>query len=52
MPYVPDPENTVLLRTALEIFRKFDQHPQALRIAMMLNDASLIEDIFNACADP
>ncbi|CAG0879784.1 unnamed protein product [Cyprideis torosa] len=52
VPYVPDPENTVLLKTALTIFRKFKQHPQALRIAMMLNDTSLIEEIFNACEDP
>ena len=28
VPYVPDPENTTLLETALRIFRKFKQFPQ------------------------
>ena len=28
VPYVPDPENTNLLHTALSIFRKFEQLPQ------------------------
>ena len=28
VPYVPDPENTNLLRTALRIFIKFNQLPQ------------------------
>ncbi len=28
VPYVPDPENTNLLETALRIFRRFKQFPQ------------------------
>ena len=28
VPYVPEPENTNLLKTALSIFRKFNQFPQ------------------------
>lgn len=28
VPYVPDPENTNLLKTSLKIFRHFKQYPQ------------------------
>ena len=31
VPYVPEPENTNLLKTALSIFRKFNQFPQVSR---------------------
>ncbi|KAJ8941253.1 hypothetical protein NQ314_010451 [Rhamnusium bicolor] len=51
VPYVADPENTTLLQTALLLFRKFKQYPQALRLAMQLNDHSLIEEIFISCPD-
>ncbi|KAJ8923645.1 hypothetical protein NQ315_010225 [Exocentrus adspersus] len=51
VPYVADPENTTLLQTALLLFRKFKQYPQALRLAMQLNDHSLIEEIFTSCPD-
>ena len=51
VPYVPDPENSNLLKTALAIFRKFQQWPQALRLALQLNDHALIEEVFLACKD-
>lgn len=51
VPYVADPENTNLLLTALKLFRKFNQYPQALRLAMQLNDLPLIEEIFSTCPD-
>jgi len=51
VPYVPDPENTNLLRTAMQIFRKFNQLPQAMRLALQLNDREKVEEIFNNCAD-
>lgn len=51
VPYVADPENSTLLHAALKLFRKFGQYPQALRLAMQLNDLSLIEDIFTSCED-
>merc|ERR1739848_29209 len=41
IPYVPDPENTNLLKSALQLFRKFEQYPQALRLALQLNEKSL-----------
>lgn len=51
VPYVADPENTILLKTTLNIFKKFDQYPQAMRLAMQLNDRMLIEEIFCNCPD-
>jgi len=51
VPYVPEPENTNLLKTALSIFRKFAQFPQAMRLALQLNDRALVEELFNSCPD-
>lgn len=51
VPYVADPENVNLLKCALNLSRKFNQYTQAMRLAMMLNDVALIEDIFNTCPD-
>ncbi|PVD33955.1 hypothetical protein C0Q70_05217 [Pomacea canaliculata] len=51
VPYVPDPENTSLLHCAVELYRKFNQYPQALRCALQLNDMKLIQDIFISCKD-
>ena len=47
--YVPEPEDSVLLHTALKIFRKFHCYPQALRLALMLNDLPLVKEIFLEC---
>jgi len=52
VPFVPDPENTNLLKTAFQIFRKFEQFPQAMRLALQLNDKKLVEELFNSCSDP
>ena len=35
VPYVPDPENTNLLKTAMKIFRYFKQHPQVIKKKVM-----------------
>ncbi|KAK9718881.1 Proteasome/cyclosome repeat [Popillia japonica] len=51
VPYVPDPENTTLLQTALVLFRRYGQYPLALKLAMQLNDHHLIEEIFTSCPD-
>ncbi|ESO97305.1 hypothetical protein LOTGIDRAFT_187615 [Lottia gigantea] len=51
VPYVPDPENTILIKTAVELYRKYKQYPQALRFALQLNDSKLIEEIFYSCND-
>uniref|UniRef100_A0A3Q3KMI0 26S proteasome non-ATPase regulatory subunit 2 n=1 Tax=Monopterus albus TaxID=43700 RepID=A0A3Q3KMI0_MONAL len=49
--YVPEPENSALLRCALNIFRKFNRYPEAVRLALMLNDVELVENIFTSCKD-
>ncbi|XP_033638428.1 26S proteasome non-ATPase regulatory subunit 2-like [Asterias rubens] len=49
--YVPEPEDSILLRTALGIFRKFNRYPEAMRLAIQLNDMELVEDIFTTCKD-
>jgi len=36
--YVPEPEDTELLKCAVEIFLKFDCYPEALNLAIALND--------------
>merc|ERR1719220_3415318 len=41
-----------VLKTALGIFRKFNQWPQAMRLALQLNDKALVEELSNACPDP
>ncbi len=51
VPFVPEPENTNLLKTALNIFRRFEQFPHALRLALQLNDRDLVKDIFMECKD-
>ncbi|XP_064476631.1 26S proteasome non-ATPase regulatory subunit 2-like [Ornithodoros turicata] len=51
VPYVPEPENTNLLRTALQIFLKYEKFPEALRLAMQLNDLETIQQIFIRCKD-
>ncbi len=52
VPYVPDPENTNLLKTALRIFREHEQFPQAMRLALQLNDGDVVREIFEDCKDP
>merc|ERR1719220_3015052 len=41
-----------VLKTALGIFRKFKQYPQAMRLALQLNDKAIVEELFNSCPDP
>ncbi len=49
--YVPEPEDSVLLHTALKIYRRFGCYPQALRLSLMLNDLSLTKEVFMECND-
>lgn len=51
VPYVPDPENITLMKTAVELYRKFNQYPQAIRFAMQLNNMKMVEEIFLSCKD-
>ncbi|XP_022694054.1 26S proteasome non-ATPase regulatory subunit 2-like, partial [Varroa jacobsoni] len=51
VPYVPDPDNLALMRTALSIFMKFKNYPDALRLAMQLNETERVTEIFTRCKD-
>ncbi|XP_055904695.1 26S proteasome non-ATPase regulatory subunit 2 [Eupeodes corollae] len=50
-PYVPEPDNLVILQTALNLSRKFNQYTQAMRLALMLNDMDIIAEIFKEQKD-
>ena len=51
VPYVPDPENTNLLKTAMKIFRDQKQYPQTMRLALQINDSDVVREIFDECQD-
>lgn len=51
VPYVPDPENTEILKNALKIYLRFGKRIDALRTAIMLNDRKQIAEIFFGCPD-
>ena len=48
--YVPEPDDTKLLKTSLAMYRKFDRYPEAMRIAIQLNDTDLIKEVFLSCS--
>jgi 26S proteasome regulatory subunit N1 len=52
VPYVAEPENTNLLKTALEIYKKYNKYPDAMLCCIQLNDMELIKNLFLSCGDP
>lgn len=46
VPFVAEPEDSNLLRTAIRLYRKFDRPSEALRYAIRLQDLALLRDIF------
>lgn len=51
VPYVPEPEDSILLRTSFKIYGKFQQDVLALRCAIQLNDMDLMQKVFYDCQD-
>lgn len=51
VPYVPEPEDTILLKTSYKLYLKFQQDQLALRCAIQLNDMDLIQEVFYNCKD-
>lgn len=45
--YIPDPDNTKVLRCAETLYRKYYDLGNAMRCALRLNDAALAQSIFN-----
>jgi 26S proteasome regulatory subunit N1 len=51
VPYVPEPEDSILLKAAFKIYLKFQQDQLALRCAIQLNDMDMVQDVFYNCKD-
>jgi len=51
VPFVPEPQDTELQHICLKLFRKFDQYPQAMQMALKLNDLELIQEVFLSAED-
>jgi 26S proteasome regulatory subunit N1 len=51
VPYVPEPEDSILLKTSYKIYLKFQQDQLALRCAIQLNDLDLMQEVFYGCKD-
>lgn len=51
VPFVAEPTDTVLKQCCLSIFRKFDQWPQAMQMALKLNDLEIITEVFLGAKD-
>jgi 26S proteasome regulatory subunit N1 len=51
VPFVAEPEDTQLLRTCLSIFRKFSKWPQAMQMALKLNEMDAIKAVFRDCTE-
>ena len=48
---MPEPEDSILLRTSYKLYLKFQQDQLALRCAIQLNDMDLIQEVFYGCKD-
>lgn len=51
VPYVPEPEDTVLLKIVFELYLKFTQYLLAMRCAIQLNDMDLVQQVMRECKD-
>lgn len=50
--YMPPPDDLLILKTAHGIYRQMKKLPQALQLALRMNDAQLIKEDFDLCTDP
>lgn len=49
--YVPEPEDTILLKTVFGLYMKFNQDLLAMRCAIQLNDMDLVQQVMRECKD-
>lgn len=49
--YFQEPQDIHILKTCVELFRKVNKFPDALRVAIRLGDADLIRTIYDSCED-
>jgi 26S proteasome regulatory subunit N1 len=50
--YVPYPEDIQILQTVHSIFLKVERYPEAITLALKMNDANLVKQDYQACKDP
>lgn len=51
MPYATPPDDVAILKTAHAIYKAMEKNPQALQVALKLNDVALIQKDFDTCPD-
>ncbi|KAF2829320.1 26S proteasome non-ATPase-like protein regulatory subunit 2 [Ophiobolus disseminans] len=51
VPLLTYPDNDKFLRTAYQVYRKYEKYTQAVALAIRLNDRDLIEEAFNSTKD-
>lgn len=50
--YYIEPDNIQILKIVHTIYKNLEKYPEALRVAIQLNDMDLIQETFFACSDP
>jgi len=49
--YLPEPDDSETLKVVLSIYKKMKQYPDALRIAIKMNDQTLMKSVLESCED-
>jgi 26S proteasome regulatory subunit N1 len=49
--YTPEPEDSEILKLVVNIYRKLNKYPEAVAVALQLDDAPLAQEILNSCED-
>ncbi len=52
VPLLVPPDDTAFLQTAAEIYAKHDRYPEAVALAVRLNDRDLIRKYYDAPSNP
>ncbi|CAM8888009.1 unnamed protein product [Rhodiola kirilowii] len=50
--YLPGPDDVLVLEIAYTIYLKFEEYPNALQIALYLDNMQYVKQIFTSCNDP
>jgi 26S proteasome regulatory subunit N1 len=49
--YVPEPDDTLVLDIAYQLYCKFEKYPDALRVALRMDNTQYVKSTFAACKD-
>ncbi|CAK0782745.1 hypothetical protein CVIRNUC_005940 [Coccomyxa viridis] len=50
--YLPEDDDSKVMQTAYQIYTKQKQYPDAMKVALMMNDQELVKKTFASCGDP